>query len=111
MLFCVLASVAGCLALSPSFDSWLVWPLVFVWGGVSFGIYTMTLIQLGERFAGQVLIAGNAAFAFVWGFGGIVGSPATGLAMQLFGHQGLPWSLGLLCFVLAVFLVAERRRA
>ena len=111
MLFCVLASVAGCLVLSPSFDSWLVWPLVFVWGGVSFGIYTMTLIQLGERFAGQVLIAGNAAFAFVWGFGGIVGSPATGLAMQLFGHQGLPWSLGLLCFVLAVFLMAERRRA
>ncbi len=107
MLFCALASVAGCLALSPSFNSWLVWPLVFVWGGVSFGIYTMTLIQLGERFTGQVLIAGNAAFAFVWGIGGIVGSPATGLAMQLFGHQGLPWSLGLLCFVLAVLLMAR----
>ncbi|MCG5483955.1 MAG: MFS transporter, partial [Sinorhizobium meliloti] len=56
------------------------------------------------------LIAGNAAFAFVWGIGGIVGSPATGLAMQVIGHQGLPSSLGLLCFVLAVLLVAERRR-
>ena len=110
MLFCALASLAGCLALSSSFDSWLIWPLVFVWGGVSFGIYTMTLIQLGERFTGQALIAGNAAFAFVWGVGGIVGSPATGLAMQLIGHQGLPSSLGLLCCVLAVFLMAERRR-
>jgi hypothetical protein len=39
-----------------------------------------------------------------------VGSPATGLAMQLTGHQGLPWSLGLLCGVLAVFLMAGRRR-
>ncbi len=110
MLFCALASVAGCLLLSSIFDSWLIWPLVFIWGGVSFGIYTMTLIQLGERFAGHALIAGNAAFALVWGIGGMVGSPATGLAMQLIGHQGLPASLGLLCFVLAVFLMAERRR-
>jgi MFS family permease len=109
MLFCALASVAGCLLLSSLFHSWLIWPLVFVWGGVSFGIYTMTLIQLGERFTGQALIAGNAAFAFVWGIGGIVGSPTTGLAMQLIGHQGLPLSLGLLCCVLAVFLMAERR--
>jgi MFS family permease len=110
MLFCALASLAGCLVLSPIFHSWLIWPLVFVWGGVSFGIYTMTLIQLGERFTGQAVIAGNAAFALVWGVGGIVGSPATGLAMQLTGYQGLPLSLGLLCFVLAAFLMVERRR-
>lgn len=110
MLFCALASLAGCLLLPSVFDSWLIWPLVVAWGGVSFGIYTISLIQLGERFTGQALIAGNAAFAFVWGIGGIVGSPATGLAMQLIGHQGLPSSLGLLCCVLAVFLMAERRR-
>ena len=110
MLSCALASLAGCLLLPSIFNSWLIWPLVFVWGGVSFGIYTMSLIQLGERFTGQALIAGNAAFAVVWGIGGIVGSPATGLAMQLIGHQGLPSSLGLLSCVLAVFLMAERRR-
>ncbi len=110
MLFCALASLAGCLLLSSIFDLRLIWPFVFVWGGVSFGIYTMTLIQLGERFTGHALIAGNAAFALVWGIGGIVGSPTTGLAMQLIGHQGLPLSLGLLCGVLAVFLIAEKRR-
>ncbi len=108
MLFCALASLAGCLLLQPTFDSWLVWPLVFLWGGVSFGIYTISLIQLGERFTGQGLIAGNAAFAFLWGIGGMVGSPATGLAMQLIGHQGLPLSLGVLGGVLAVLLMAER---
>jgi MFS family permease len=110
MSSCAVASLAGCLLLPPFFNSWLVWPLVFVWGGVSFGMYTMSLIQLGERFTGQALIAGNAAFAFVWGIGGMVGSPATGLAMQVMGHQGLPASLGLLCGVLVVFLMAERRR-
>ena len=111
MLFCALACVAGCLLLPSLFDSWLIWPLFFAWGGVSFGIYTMSLIQLGERFSGQALIAGNAAFAVVWGIGGIVGSPATGLAMQLIGHQGLPFALGLLSCVLLVFLMAGRRRA
>jgi MFS family permease len=110
LLFCVLACIAGCLLLSPAFNSWLIWPLVFVWGGVSFGIYTMSLIQLGERFTGPALIAGNAAFAFAWGIGGILGSPATGLAMQAAGHQGLPLSLGLLSGLLAVFLMVERRR-
>jgi len=110
MLSCALASLAGCLLLPAVFDSWLVWPLFFLWGGASFGIYTMSLIQLGERFTGRVLIAGSAAFALVWGAGGIVGSPATGLAMQLTGHQGLPLTLGLLCSVLVVFLMAERRR-
>lgn len=109
LLACVLTALAGCLLLPLIFSSWLIWPLVLVWGGVSFGIYTMALIQLGERFSGQALIAGNAAFAFVWGVGGIVGSPATGLAMQLLGHQGLPASLGLLCGVLAALLMARRR--
>ncbi|NKL07425.1 MFS transporter [Rhizobium leguminosarum] len=110
MLFCVLACLASCLLLPSAFNSWLIWPLVFVWGGVSFGIYTLSLVQLGERFTGQALIAGNATFALVWGIGGIVGSPATGLAMQLIGHQGLPSSLGLLSCVLAALLMATRWR-
>ena len=61
-LFCALAALAGSLLLGPLFASWLIWPMVFLWGGLAFGIYTMTLVQLGERFTGQALIAGNAAF-------------------------------------------------
>ena len=78
LLLCALATVLGCLLLPWSFDSLLVWPIVFVWGAVSFGIYTMALIELGERFSGSMLIAGNAAFALVWGVGGIAGPPVTG---------------------------------
>lgn len=110
LLFCALASLSGCLLLIPTFGTWLIWPLVFVWGGVSFGIYTMSLIQLGERCTGQALIAGNAAFALVWGIGGMTGSPVAGLAMQWIGHPGLPLSLGLLTGVLAMLLLAERTR-
>ncbi|MCA0339585.1 MAG: MFS transporter, partial [Proteobacteria bacterium] len=110
MLACALAALFFCLLLPQVFAAWPVWPLLFIWGGVSFGIYTMALIELGERFTGQALIAGNAAFALVWGIGGMTGSPATGLAMQLVGHQGLPASLGLLCFMLALLLVLRRRQ-
>lgn len=111
MLACALAALFFCLLLPQTFAAWPVWPLLFVWGGVSFGIYTMALIELCERFTGQALIAGNAAFALVWGIGGMAGSPATGLAMQLIGHQGLPASLGLLCFMLALLLMLRRRQA
>lgn len=110
MLFCALVALAGCLLMPASFNSWLIWPIIFVWGGASFGIYTMALIHLGERFTGQALIAGNAAFALAWGIGGIVGSPATGFTMQLIGYQGLPVSLGLLCSALAILLMAQRWR-
>ncbi|MCP8466303.1 MFS transporter [Pseudomonas sp. ZM23] len=109
MILCALTALAGCLLLSAAFDTPLVWPLVFVWGGASFGIYTMSLIQLGERFSGRFLIAGNAAFAFIWGIGGMVGSPITGMVMQMVGHQGLPLALGMLCAVLALLLLLKVR--
>lgn len=110
MLLCALGSLAGCLLLPLVFDAWLIWPMLFLWGGASFGIYTMALIQLGERFAGRALIAGNAGFALAWGVGGIAGSPATGLTMQLIGHQGLPLALSLMSGALALFLLLARRR-
>lgn len=83
--------------------------VAFRLGCVSFGIYTMALIQFGERFSGERLIAGNAAFSLIWRFGGMVGSPTTGLTMQAVGPQGLPLSLALLCSVLATFLMVGRR--
>ncbi len=111
MLACVAASLAGCVVLAPTFGTGLVWPLMFAWGGVTFGIYTIALIQLGERFAGQALIAGNAAFALAWGLGGMAGAPAAGLAMQLAGPTGMPLALALLCGTLAASLLAAGRRA
>jgi len=110
MLFCAGLALIGCALFPLLFSSPLIWPMLFAWGAASFGIYTIALIQLGERFSGQALIAGNAAFALVWGLGGIVGSPAAGMAMQLVGHQGLPLSLALACGVLTLSLLVERRR-
>ncbi len=52
---------------------------MLVMGGVGYGVYTMALVELGNRFHGSVLVAGNAAFALMWGAGGIVDPPGSGL--------------------------------
>jgi MFS family permease len=81
----------------------LMWPVLVILGGVGYGTYTMAVVELGERFRGRALVAGNAAFALLWGAGGIVGSPSAGIAMQFVGPIGLPALIGSLCLVLVVF--------
>jgi hypothetical protein len=72
-------------------------------GALSFGIYTMAIVELGARFAGSMLVAGNAAFALMWGIGGMAGPTAVGTMMNAIGLQGLPLTLGLVCISLAAF--------
>ena len=104
-LACVSATALGCAALPLLIDTPFVWPFVFIWGAVSYGIYTMSIIELGERFTGATLVAGNAAFSLMWGLGGIVVPPAAGTAMDAFGTGGLPIALGALCLALAMLSV------
>ena len=99
---CIVATVVGCALLPFVITSPLVWPFLFVLGAVSYGVYTMAIIELGERFTGPALIAGNAAFALMWGVGGIAMPPLAGGAMSLFGAPGLPITLGLICLGLVV---------
>ena len=110
-LACVSLTVLGCVLLPLLIESPLVWPFIFVWGAVSYGIYTMTIIELGERFTGSMLVAGNAAFAMMWGIGGIAVPPAAGAAMDLFGAPGLPLALGLICLLLMVLSIVRWRDA
>jgi MFS family permease len=109
-LACAFATAAGCAMLPFLIGTPLVWPFVFIWGAVSYGIYTMTIIELGEKFSGARLVAGNAAFSLMWGVGGIAVPPAAGAAMDVLGSPGLPLTLGLLCLALAI-LSATRRNA
>ncbi|MFP4125649.1 MAG: MFS transporter [Alphaproteobacteria bacterium] len=95
MLACTSATAVGALLL-PLADGggWWLWTLVFLWGGVAYGTYTVALIELGDRFTGGLLLAGNAAFAMMWGVAGLVGPSSVGAAMDLIGPIGLPLVLG-----------------
>jgi MFS family permease len=58
-------------------------PVLLIMGGVGYGVYTMTQIELGTRFRGAQLVAGNSAFGLMWGVGGIAGPPGAGALMQV----------------------------
>lgn len=106
---CLLMTILGCLLLPVLIETPLIYPCLFVWGAVSYGIYTMSIIELGERFSGSALVAGNAAFSLMWGVGGIVVPPLTGSVMDVIGAPGLPVALGGICALLAGATVFRRR--
>ncbi|TIS97457.1 MAG: MFS transporter, partial [Mesorhizobium sp.] len=106
---CVLLTLGGCVLLPLLIETPLIWPCVFVWGAVSYGIYTMSIIELGERFTGSALVAGNAAFSLMWGVGGILVPPLTGGMMDVLGAGGLPATLGAICATLALATLIRRR--
>lgn len=89
-------------------------PVLLVMGGVGYGVYTMAQIELGNRFQGQQLVAGNAAFGLMWGVGGIIGPPGAGAAMQIVGPNGLPAviaTLGTLLILFTVYRTVTRARS
>jgi MFS family permease len=96
------ATALGALLISPLVETPLIWPLMFLWGATTFGIYTLALAVLGSRFSGQMLVAGNAAFALMWGVGGIVGPSGTGAVMDAVGVEGFPTVLATMPAFLAL---------
>ena len=108
---CAAATALGAFLIPLLVETPLVWPLMFLWGGTTFGVYTLALVMLGARFTGQMLVAGNAAFAVMWGIGGIFGPSATGAIMDAVGVEGLPLVLGSLSALLTLASLGGLRRA
>ena len=95
-------TTAVCLLLLPMLiHSPAKWPLLVVAGTAGYGVYTVALVSLGNRFSGIELVNGASAFAVVWGFGALFGSVAGGWTMLGFGPHGLPVGLALVYLLLA----------
>ena len=105
MIAALVAIVILCSAMLPLLaGSVLFWPLLFIWGGTGYGIYTVALAELGARFSGSKLLAGNAAFSMMWGIGGLIGPPSAGMMMDFTGPDGLPLTLALIFAALAILI-------
>lgn len=105
---CALTATICLLILPLLILSPLKWPLLVVAGTAGYGVYTVSLASLGNRFSGSELVNGASAFALVWGFGALFGSVAGGWVMLGFGSHGLPISLALVYFLLAAGLVRRQ---
>ncbi|MBS7544246.1 MFS transporter [Ancylobacter oerskovii] len=79
---------------------WAIYPLLFVWGGLFVGIYTMMLTIIGSRFSGSEIVGIYAAMGLFWGVGALVGPTLAGFAMQVTTH-GLVAFVALACALFA----------
>ncbi|MCH2393912.1 MFS transporter [Oceanibaculum sp.] len=103
----VLGPLAFWLAIGTPLGTWLVWPLLFAWGGVVMGIYTIGLCMLAERFDTATLPGANAAFVMLYSLGSMSGPALGGGAMTLWDPHGM-LVFGALASLLFLLIVLGR---
>ncbi|MCX7327590.1 MAG: MFS transporter [Hyphomicrobiales bacterium] len=74
--------------------------LLFAWGGVVGGLYTVGLSHLAGRFEGPDLAGANAAFVVLYNVGLTVGPPVVGAAMDYSNPHGFAHALSALFLLL-----------
>ncbi len=83
-------------------EPWL-WVMMFLWGGVSWGIYTLALGLMGEKFPAAELAAANAAFVMMYEVGSVGGPIISGAAMDAWPLYGLPVVVAVVAAALFLF--------
>lgn len=91
------------------YTDYLAWGLLFLWGGVSGGIYSICLAMIGDRFSGEELVTANSAYAVMDATGGAIGTLLIGGAMTVFGSDGLPYAIVLSGIIYFTFALTRYR--
>lgn len=112
LVLCALIGLAGMLALPAISMSWyLTAAVLFIWGGVVAGLYTIGLAHLGAKLSGRDLASANSAFVFCYALGMLAGPQAIGLGIDAVGPDGFAWTLALFFaayVVLATMRISDR---
>lgn len=87
---------------------WLALLVVFLWGGLFVGIYTLMLTIVGSRFQGAELVGIYGVMGLLWGVGALIGPVLAGVAMDATRH-GLPLFVALVCLLFLAFVVVNRK--
>ncbi len=94
LLGCALVGVAGAALIPFVVEArWALTAVLFVWGGIVAGLYTVGLALLGARFTGAELATANAAFVILYSMGMMAGPPLIGLGMDAADPHGFAWTL------------------
>ena len=83
------------LALPVFLHSALVWPLLLLFGASAGGLYTLSLIMVGQHYRDAALVRANAHMALLWGLGCLLGPLSTGGASQWLSSHALPLLMAL----------------
>lgn len=95
------------LALPLGLHTVLVWPLLLLFGASAGGLYTLSLIMVGQHYRDVALVRANAHMALLWGLGCLLGPVSTGAASQWLTGHALPL---LMALGAAGFVVLAMRR-
>ena len=91
LICCGLGALAGAVLLPYAMDAgFLLYLLLFCWGGAFAGMYTAVLTIIGQHFRGRDLVTANVSLGMLWGIGSLVWPPLTGVAMDIRDPGGFP---------------------
>ncbi len=93
--------ISMCLLPSVSENWWQTAILLFIWGGMITGLYTVGLAHLGSKLAGNELASANSAFILCYSIGLMVGPQIIGIGMDFGGPNGFA---GVLAAFFAAYL-------
>ncbi len=98
---CGVVLLLSSLAIPASLHTPLIWPLLVLFGASAGGLYTLSLILVGQFYRDDALVRANAHIALLWGVGCLLGPLSTGAASQWLSGHALPMLMaaGALLFV------------
>lgn len=99
-----------CAPLMPlAVGNWTWWPLLFLTGGAAGGIYVLSLMACGQRFAGSGLLRITALLGAAWGLASIAGPLLAGILTEANPAWALPGILTIAALILLLALSREFR--
>lgn len=87
---CGVVLLLSSLAIPPLLHTPLIWPLLVLFGASAGGLYTLSLILVGQFYRDDALVRANAHIALLWGVGCLLGPLSTGAASQWLSGHALP---------------------
>ncbi|WP_017901673.1 MFS transporter [Pseudomonas asplenii] len=101
---CAVALMLSSLAVPLLIDTLLIWPLWVLFGASAGGLFTLSLILIGERYRDDALVRANAHVAQLWGIGCLVGPLAAGAGSQWISGHALPLFMAVGAFGLVILV-------
>ncbi|MBQ0744337.1 MAG: MFS transporter [Pseudomonas sp.] len=99
---CGLVLLVSSLAIPVLLQSVLIWPVLVLFGASAGGLYTLSLILIGQRYRDDALVRANAHIAMLWGIGSLLGPLSTGAASQWLSSHALPVLIAIAALVFIV---------
>lgn len=98
---CGVALLLSSLAIPLTLQTVLIWPILLLFGASAGGLYTLSLILIGQRYRDDALVRANAHIAMLWALGSLLGPLSTGAASQWLSSHALPllMAMGALVFI------------